>query len=118
MRRGSRGYPEAMSDQPVLARFLAREGDLLVLPDVILLPDGHELPLSEVTAAEARGEELVIRGDTDHVVRLTKPEDVEDAHQVITRLLSEASGDEDVTEGLEGSFGGALGGGSPPETGD
>lgn len=109
-----------MTDEPILARFLAEGGDLLVLPDVIVLPDGSDIPLGEVTGAQARGEELVISRDDDEdlSVRLEKADDAEDAQQVITRLLSEASGDEDVTEGLEGSFGGALGDGSPPESGD
>lgn len=109
-----------MSDEPILARFLADGGDLLVLPDVIVLPDESDVPMSEVTAAEARDEELVLRreDEDDLIVHLTRPDDAEDAEDVITRLLSEGSSDEDVTEGLEGSFGGALGGGSPPETGD
>jgi len=102
-----------MTDETVLARFPAEGGDLLIRPDALEVGDGQRIALDDVAAVRTRGRELEIREEDGGgaTIRLSGEQDAADAEHVITKLLSETGG----TEGLEGSLGGALGEGSPPE---
>lgn len=106
-----------MGDETVLARFPAEGGDLLIHPDMLEVGDGQRIRLDDVVGVRVRGPELEIRArdGSGATIRLAGERDATDAERVITKLLSEAGGDENVTEGLEGSLGGSLGDGSPPE---
>ncbi|HEX6209100.1 MAG TPA: hypothetical protein VF058_12185 [Actinomycetota bacterium] len=107
-----------MSDETVLARFPSEGGDLVIRPDTLQLGDGQRIRLEDVKGVRTRGRELEIRqaDGGGAAIRLAGDEEAADAEQVLNKLLSQASGDRNVTEGLEGSMGGALGDGSPPET--
>ncbi|HEX6262207.1 MAG TPA: hypothetical protein VF097_05100 [Actinomycetota bacterium] len=107
-----------MTDDTVLARFPSEGGDLVIRPDVLELGGGQRILLEDVTAVRTRGRELEIRqaDGGGAAIRLSSDKEAADAEQVLNKLLSEASGDRNVTEGLEGSMGGSLGEGSPPET--
>ena len=106
-----------MGDETVLARFPSEGGDLLIHPDALEVGAGQRIRLEDVENVRARGPELEIheKGGGGATIRLAGERDAADAERVITKLLTEASGDENVTEGLEGSLGGSLGEGSPPE---
>ncbi|HUG89024.1 MAG TPA: hypothetical protein VMP42_09700 [Actinomycetota bacterium] len=106
-----------MSDDTVLARFPAEGGDLLIRPEALEVGDGQRIRLEDIVSVQTRGAELEIRekGGGGATITLSGEEDATDAEHVITKLLSESSGDGNVTEGLEGSLGGSLGEGSPPE---
>jgi hypothetical protein len=106
-----------MTDDTVLARFPAEGGDLLIYPEALEVGDGQRIRLEDIVGVQTRGAELEIREKDGGgaTIRLAGERDAADAEQVVTELLTEASGDENVTEGLEGSLGGSLGEGSPPE---